>query len=219
MECRQHNGASTALSYPFKMTMAANSNILNMYLALCTNEDQRGSVRRRFVRIVFTRRAAILDTTLTQQMLDGEMAGIWATWTRAAHNLRAHMGAQPLSECGCGMVFGDGDDSAPPVAAQRPRQPPIDVLLSTHERGGERDTLMPNRDIIHGLGGQVLDATGLANVCGLSMAAIRTAMVRVGTGQIAASGARRSNAANRGVWGAPPARLTSRARARGLALL
>ena len=75
------------------------------------------------------------------------------------------------------------------------------------------------RDIIHGLGGQVLDVTGLANVCGLSMAAIRTAMVRVGTGQIAATGARRNNAANRGDWGAPPAHLTLRAHARGLALL
>ena len=116
------------------------------------------------------------------------------------------------------MVFGDGGDSAPPVAAPHPRQSPIDVLLSTHERGDERVTLWLNRDIRYGLGMQVLDATGLANVCELNVPAVRLAMVRVGTGRIAAS-ARRTNAANRGAWGTPPVRLTLRARARGLALL
>ena len=182
------------------MIMATNSDIFDGpggYLTLCDNDDQRESIRRRFVRIKFMHPASEApggaDVTLLPQMLDREMPGIWATWTRHAHNLRAHMGERPLSGCGCGMEFGGI------------RAPPVDVLLSRLVRAGATDTLWLRRDIAYGLGPQVLDATGLRNVQALTVSAWRRAMEAHGTGQIA-EGARRNNAANRGAWGAslPP---------------
>ena len=186
------------------MIMATNSDIFDGpggYFTLCDNDDQRESIRRRFVRIKFMHPASEApggaDVTLLQQMLNGEMAGIYATWTRHAHNLRAHMGERPLSGCGCGMEFGGGGGGA--------RAPPVDVLLSRLVRGGATDTLWLRRDIAYGLGPQVLDATGLRNVQALTVPAWRRAMAAHGTGQIA-EGARRNNPANRGPRGAslPP---------------
>ena len=188
------------------MIVATNSDLFDGpggWLTLCDNDDQRESIRRRFVRIKFMHPARDApggaDVTLLQQMLDGEMAGIWATWTRTAHNLRAHMGERPLSGCGCGMEFGGGGGGG------GARAPPVDVLLSRLVRAGATDTLWLRRDIAYGLGPQVLDATGLRNVQALTVPAWRRAMAAHGTGQIA-EGARRNNATNRGAWGAslPP---------------